>query len=72
MERIREKLDTCIEIYKGGISTWSKDQMFLEDTYGNPIEVSRHTFLIRAQQHYQMVMNTWHIQHDEIKRARKV
>ena len=31
MERIREKLDTCIEIYKGGIFTWSKDQMFLED-----------------------------------------
>jgi len=25
-----------------------------------------------AKQHYQMAMNAWHIQHEELKRARKV
>jgi hypothetical protein len=25
-----------------------------------------------CQQHYQTAMNAWHIQHEELKRARKV
>jgi hypothetical protein len=33
---------------------------------------SRQEFLTLCQQHYQMVMNEWHIQHEQLKRIRKV
>ena len=51
---------------------WPIDDMFLEDVYGNPIQVDKHVFLIQAQQHYQKVMNRWHQQHAELKKIRKV
>ena len=81
---LREKIQTDLHFpFNGGlfkatpelfsfVVAWGEEEMFLEDTYGNPIEVSRHTFLIRAQQHYQMVMNRWHQQHAELKKQRKV
>ena len=56
----------------GFLNAWDSDELFLEDTYNNPIKVDRKEFLDLCKQHYQMVMNTWHIQHEEIKRARKV
>jgi hypothetical protein len=31
MEKIRERLNIYIELYKNGILTWSKDHTFLED-----------------------------------------
>lgn len=83
---LREKIQTDLHFAENGglfkvtpellafVASWPKevDQMFLEDTYGNPIEISRHTFLIRAQQHYQIVMNRWHQQHAELKTQRKL
>lgn len=54
------------------VSTWPLEIIYLEDTYQNPIEIDKQVFLIKAQQHYHMVMNEWHQQHDELKRIRKI
>lgn len=51
---------------------WNFEELFLEDTYGNPIKVNRKEFIDLCGQHYQMAMNAWHVQHEELKRARKV
>lgn len=81
---LREKIQTDLHVpYNGGLfkisteliaflSTWPNDSLFLEDTYQNPIGINRNEFLTLCQQHYQMIMNTWHIQHEEIKRARRI
>jgi hypothetical protein len=81
---LREKIQTDLHVpYNGGLfkisteliaflSTWPNDSLFLEDTYQNPIEINRNEFLTLCRQHYQMIMNTWHIQHEEIKRARRI
>lgn len=54
------------------VSTWPDDILFLEDTYQNPIQILRDEFLNKARPHYQQAMNTWHQQHEELKRIRKV
>jgi hypothetical protein len=52
---------------------WGSDEMFLEDTYGNPIHIdNRQEFYQQACEHYQKVMNTWHQQHAELRKIRKV
>jgi hypothetical protein len=81
---LREKIQTDLHFaHNGGlfkitpellafVSTWPISDLYLEDTYQNPIQVDAHVFLIQAQQHYQQVMNTWHQQHAELKKIRKV
>ena len=81
---LREKIQTDLHIpYNGGLfkispeliaflNSWDSDELFLEDTYQNPIKINRAEFLALCKQHYQMIMNSWHIQHEEIRRARKV
>jgi hypothetical protein len=81
---LREKMQTDLHFtHNGGlfkitpellafVATWPVDELYLEDTYQNPIQIDRSVFLITAQQHYQKVMNTWHQQHDELKKIRKV
>ena len=81
---LREKIQTDLHVpYNGGLfkvspeliaflNSWDSDELFLEDTYQNPIKINRSEFLTICKQQYQMVMNTWHIQHEEIRRARKV
>jgi hypothetical protein len=81
---LREKIQTDLHVpYNGGLfkvtpeliaflNSWDSDELFLEDTYQNPIKIIRSEFLTLCKQQYQMVMNTWHIQHEEIRRARKV
>lgn len=81
---LREKIQTDLHVpYNGGLfkvspeliaflNSWDSDELFLEDTYQNPIKINRTEFLTVCKQQYQMVMNTWHIQHEEIRRARKV
>lgn len=54
------------------VQTWPIDELYLEDVYQNPIEIDKQTFLVIAQQHYHRVMNTWHQEHDNIKRQRKI
>jgi hypothetical protein len=46
--------------------------LYLEDTYQNPIKIAREEFLTLCCEHYQQVMNTWHDQHEQIKRIRKI
>ena len=81
---LREKILTDLHVpYAGGLfkvtpeliaflSTWDGDELFLEDTYQNPIKIQRTELLDLCSQHYQMVMNTWHVQHEELKRIRKI
>ena len=54
------------------LSTWNDEELFVEDTYNNPIPVNRQEFLIKCQEHYHSVMNAWHIEYAELKRQRKV
>jgi hypothetical protein len=81
---LREKIQTELHMpFNGGlfkitpellafVATWPIDELYLEDTYQNPIEIDKQVFLVKAQQHYHAAMNTWHQQHDELKRIRKV
>jgi len=81
---LREKIQTDLHVaYNGGLfkvtpelisflSVWEADDLFLEDTYQNPIKVSRIEFLSLCKQHYQTAMNSWNIQYEELKRIRKI
>jgi hypothetical protein len=81
---LREKIQTDLHVtYNNGLfkvtseliaflSVWDAETLYLEDTYHNPIEINRNELLLLCKSHYQQVMNAWHIQHEEIKRARKV
>lgn len=54
------------------VSTWPNEELFLEDSYENPITVKKTEFLNVAIQHYHTQMNLWHTQHEKIKRIRKI
>jgi ornithine carbamoyltransferase len=81
---LREKIQTDLHFaHNGGlfkitpellafVQTWPVDELYLEDTYQNPIKVDQQVFLVTAQQHYQKVMNRWHQEHAEIKQLRKI
>lgn len=81
---LREKIQADLHFaYNGGlfkaspelvsfVTAWDSEELFLEDTYQNPIKVNRQEFLALCKQHYQTAMNAWHIQHDELKRIRKI
>jgi hypothetical protein len=53
------------------VQTWPVDEMYLEDIHGNPVQLSKQTFLVRAQQHYQTTMNAWHIEFEKSKKIRR-
>jgi hypothetical protein len=81
---LREKIQTDLHMtHNGGmfritpellafVKTWPVDELYLEDSYLNPIQIDRQVFLVQAQQHYQTVMNTWHQQYEELKKIRKI
>jgi hypothetical protein len=81
---LREKIQTDLHLAHGGglfkitpeliafVKTWPVDELYLEDTYNNPIKIDRQVFLVQAQQHYQLVMNQWHNDYEELKKIRKV
>lgn len=81
---LKEKIQTDLHMtHNGGmfkitpellafVQTWPVDEIYLEDVYENPIQISKQIFLVTAQQHYQCVMNTWHQQYDELKKIRKI
>lgn len=81
---LREKIQTDLHMtHSGGmfkitpeliafVKTWPIDEIYLEDTYQNPIKIDRQTFLVTAQQHYQQVMNRWHNEHEQLKKIRKI
>jgi len=81
---LREKIQTDLHFaHNGGlfkvtpellafVSTWPIDELYLEDTYQNPVAVDKQVFLVQAQQHYHKVMNRWHDEHAELRKLRKV
>jgi len=81
---LREKIQTDLHMtHNGGmfkvtpellafVTTWPADELYLEDTFQNPIAIDRQVFLVTAQQHYQKVMNRWHQQHAELRKIRKI
>lgn len=54
------------------VITWPHEELYLEDTYQNPIQVKKTEFLDLAIKHYQTQMNQWHTQYEQIKRIRKI
>lgn len=83
-EILREKTLTDLHItYNGGmfyinieliayLATEIQDIIYLEDTFHNPIEVTRQDLLALCREQYQKVMNRWHQEHAELKRIRKI
>ena len=81
---LREKILTDLHLaYNGGlflldpaimsfVTTWPESELFLEDVYNNPIKIQRDEFLTQAREQYHSVMNSWHIQHEELRRVRKI
>jgi hypothetical protein len=81
---LKEKIITDLHVtYQGGLfrvspellaflATYRYTTMYIEDTYQNPIKVDRDEFRAICEEHYQRVMNTWHQQHEELKRLRKI
>ena len=81
---LREKIQTDLHMtHNGGlfkitpeliafVQSWPVDEIYLEDTYQNPIKLDRQTFLVTAQQHYQLVMNRWHNEYEELRKIRKI
>jgi hypothetical protein len=81
---LREKIQTDLHFAHAGglfkitpellafVQSWPIEELYLEDTYQNPIEVDRQVFLVMAQQHYHKVMNRWHQEHAELKKLRKI
>jgi hypothetical protein len=85
---LREKILTDLHLtYNGGLflvdqtllaflATWPSDELFdelfIEDVYNNPIKVVRTELLEQARQCYQAAMNSWHQEHDELRKIRKV
>lgn len=81
---LREKIQTDLHMtHNGGmfkitpellafVQTWPVEELYLEDTYENPIQIDRRVFLVTAQQHYQAVMNRWHNEYEDIKKIRKI
>ena len=81
---LREKIQTDLHMpHNGGLfkitpvliaffKTWPVDELYIEDTYQNPISIDRQVFLVTAQQHYQTVMNRWHNEYEQLKKVRKV
>jgi len=81
---LREKIQSDLHMpHNGGLfkitpdllsflTTWPDKTLYLEDTYQNPIEIDRDSFLTTARQHYQKVMNYWHLEHAELKKLRKL
>lgn len=81
---LRESVKTNLHFtYNGGmflagpellsfVATWPEEELFLVDVYENPVKVARTEFYELARQHYQVQMNAWHQQYQEIIRVRKV
>ena len=81
---LREKIQTDLHIpFNGGlfkltpelfafVSAWPSEELYLEDTYQNPIKINRQEFLVVAQEQYQKVMNYWHNEYEQLKQIRKI
>ncbi len=83
-QALKEKISTELHLtYNNGmflvttellsfLATWPDPSLFLEDVYGNPIEVNRDELLDQCRQRYRSVMNSWHQRHNDLRKIRKV
>lgn len=83
-QKLKEQIQTDLLITHGDglfkvtpelmcfLSMWEDDQIYLEDSYGNPVLCNRLQLLTQCKQHYAMVMNRWHLQHEQLKQQRKI
>ena len=83
---LREKIQTDLHVpYNGGLfkvtpelimfanTQTLNENFYVEDTYQNPIHIVKPLEFARlCQEQYQKVMNTWHQQHEELKKIRRV
>jgi hypothetical protein len=81
---LREKVQIDLHFaYNGGLfkatpelisflNSYDPCELFIEDTYQNPIRVHRSELLSLAKQHYQLAMNAWHVEHEKLKSIRKI
>lgn len=81
---LHERVQTDLHLpYNGGLfkitpdiiaflNSWDSEKIYLTDVYENPVEVIRTEFLILAKDHYQRVMNQWHIEYNELRSIRKI
>ena len=54
------------------LAVWDDDSIFIEDHYGNPIQVNRPQLLEECKQQHQRVLNRWHGLYEELRRIRKI
>ena len=83
---LREKIQTDLHFaYNGGLfkatpelilfsSSWPKTtELYLEDTYQNPIHIPDPEFFAeQGRECYAKVMNRWHQEHDKLRKLRKI
>jgi hypothetical protein len=81
---LREKIQTDLHLpHNGGlfkitpelysfVAVWPTDFLFLEDVYGNPVQIEKQIFLAQAGQCYNKAMNRWHEEHEKLKKIRKI
>jgi len=81
---LKEKILTDLHLAYGGglflidtsllafLATWPEDELYLQDVYENPVLVKRDDFLSQARTQYHSIMNSWQVQHEELKRIRKI
>jgi len=54
------------------VTAWTNEDLILLDVYENPIKIQRTEFLEICKQHYQIAMNAWYIEHEKLKKIRKI
>lgn len=81
---LHERVQTDLHIpYNGGLfkitpdiiaflNSWDSEKIYLVDVYENPIEINREEFLTLSKDHYQRVMNSWHMEYNELRSIRKI
>jgi hypothetical protein len=74
--RATPELIAFVHAWRSTNEIWSwggGESMYMEDTYDNPIHIENCAEFYRiACEHYQRVMNTWHQQHAELRKLRKI
>lgn len=81
---LKEKIavDLCIT-HNGGLfqitpsliaflNSWESETVYLTDIYENPVLVDRVELLDKCRTTYAETMKTWHTQHEQLRRTRKV
>lgn len=83
-EKLRQQIETDLLIPHGDglfkatpelivfLNNWEDDDIIVEDQYHNPIRCDRKQLLQECRERYQMVMNRWHMQHDQLSKIRKI